>query len=587
MNPELLLTHFDRVSGAPEAIPRLRRFILDLAVRGKLVDQKSDDGSALALLAKETPPAVPGAIRKQEIEFVPKSRVPFGIPSNWIWVPLGDICSKTGSGSTPRGGKSVYQRVGVPFLRSQNVHDDGLRLDDVAYIDRQTHERMSGTAVQPGDLLLNITGGSIGRCCVIPKELGQANVSQHVAIIRVAVEEIEPYLHKLILSPYFQSFVLSEQTGAGRGGLPKNRMDRIPVALPPLAEQRRIVAKIDELIALCDQLEARERERETRRDQLVKATHHHLDNSRAPDALRKYGHFFIGYLPHLTVRPDQIEQLRLTILNLAVRGQVVPQNPNDEPTSELLKTIHTDKVRLIKDGKIKPQPPLPPIGLSQTPFRLPANWNWVRFGELITAADAGWSPKSESFPRLGDNWGVLKVSAVSWNKFLPEENKQLLPGVLPPEGAQVHAGDFLISRANTSELVAKCVVVEQEPHNLILSDKIVRLQISERCSKKFISIVNNHARHARAYYAEEASGTSLSMQNVSRAVIYQLPVPLPPLAEQHRIVAKVDELMGLCDQLEHQLTATQVRSRSLLESILYHALSNEQPKPSEQIAVQA
>jgi type I restriction enzyme S subunit len=162
---------------------------------------------------------------------------------------------------------------------------------------------------------------------------------------------------------------------------------------------------------------------------------------------------------------------------------------------------------------------------------------------------------------------------VSWGKFLPNENKQLLPGVRPSKAAQVHVGDFLISRANTSVLVAKCVVVDQEPRNLILSDKIVRLQIVETCSKRFLCMVNNHAEHARAYYAEEASGTSLSMKNVSRPVIYALAVPLPPLAEQHRIVAKVDELMALCDALEAQLTAAANTSRQLLEAVLHEALA--------------
>lgn len=207
------------------------------------------------------------------------------------------------------------------------------------------------------------------------------------------------------------------------------------------------------------------------------------------------------------------------------------------------------------------------------PFQLPRNWQWICFGELIIDSDAGWSPKSEGFPRTGDNWGVLKVSAVSWDKFLPEENKQLLPKVIPPESAKIHAGDFLISRANTSELVAKSIVVEEEPNKLILSDKTVRLKIADECNKRFLCIVNNHAKYARSYYAEQASGTSLSMQNVSRAVIYELPIPLPPVAEQHRIVAKVDELMTLCDKLENQLTITETDSRRLLEAVLHETLS--------------
>jgi type I restriction enzyme S subunit len=237
MNPTLLVTHFHRISNAPNAVPLVRRFILDLAVRGKLVDQNPHDEPASTLMDRidraKTHQLVVVGLNRQGTDFT-SNGVPHRIPQNWIWVRLGDICSKTGSGSTPRGGKSVYQQNGVPFLRSQNVYDDGLRLDDVAYISPQTHEKMSGTAVQTGDLLLNITGGSIGRCCRVPSGLGRANVSQHVAIIRVAVDGIQGYLHRLILSPYFQSFILSEQTGAGRGGLPKNRMDRIPVALPPL-----------------------------------------------------------------------------------------------------------------------------------------------------------------------------------------------------------------------------------------------------------------------------------------------------------------------------------------------------------------
>lgn len=214
MKPRLLLANFERISDAPDAVARLRRFILDLAVRGKLVDQNPDDEPASTLLGQ-----IAGRSIKQRAGAAVSGDVPFEIPPGWIWVQLGEICSKTGSGSTPRGGKSVYQRTGALFLRSQNVHDDGLRLDDVAYITPETHKKMSGTALQPDDLLLNITGGSIGRCCRVPSGLGLANVSQHVAIIRVAIEGIQSYLHQLVLSPYFQSFVVNEQTGAGRGGL--------------------------------------------------------------------------------------------------------------------------------------------------------------------------------------------------------------------------------------------------------------------------------------------------------------------------------------------------------------------------------
>jgi type I restriction enzyme S subunit len=262
---------------------------------------------------------------------------------------------------------------------------------------------------------------------------------------------------------------------------------------------------VDELMALCDRLESAQAERERRRDRLAAASMQRMNEFTDAASFREDARFHLCQLPVLTTRPEHIQQLRQTILNLAIRGQLVCQDPNDESASELLKRIRSKKAGLVKERTVKPQSALPPI---DAPFPVPPNWRWVRFGELIIGADAGWSPASEGFPRSGDNWGVLKVSAVSWDKFLPEENKQLLPEVAPPEAAQVHEGDFLISRANTSELVAKCVVVEQEPQKLILSDKIVRLQISGGCLKKFLSIVNNYSPHARSYYAEEASGTS-------------------------------------------------------------------------------
>jgi type I restriction enzyme, S subunit len=237
-----------------DQIKQLRHTILNLAVRGKLLPQDPADEPASELL-KRIAKEKAGIGVKHDVSPLGEGEIPFALPLGWSWSRIGEVCAKTGSGSTPRGGKEVYKDSGIPFLRSQNVYNDGLRLDDVAYIDQETHSRMSGTKVLPRDLLLNITGGSIGRCCRIPAEFKEANVSQHVAIIRTAVSGTEDFLHLLIRSPYFQAFVISEQTGAGRGGLPKNRMDQIVVALPPLAEQHRIVAKVGELTALCDRLE--------------------------------------------------------------------------------------------------------------------------------------------------------------------------------------------------------------------------------------------------------------------------------------------------------------------------------------------
>ncbi|WP_240610418.1 restriction endonuclease subunit S [Sphingomonas pokkalii] len=240
-------------------------------MRGKLVEQDAEDEPASELLKKIT--AAKTKLRLK-VSAIPHDtdEIPFLLPTGWHWTTVGEICSKTGSGSTPRGGKDVYKPSGVPFLRSQNVYDVGLRLNDVAFIDYETHQRMGSSKFLPRDLLLNITGGSMGRCCLVPDKFGEANVSQHVSILRLAVRGTERFMHLLVRSPYFQAFIFEEQTGAGRGGLPKNRMDNIAVALPPLAEQSRIVAKVAELMVLCDQLEAARAEREVARGTFTLST---------------------------------------------------------------------------------------------------------------------------------------------------------------------------------------------------------------------------------------------------------------------------------------------------------------------------
>jgi len=427
MNAERLLAHYHEIADAPDAIGRLRRFILDLAVRGKLVPQDPKDEPTSELLKRIAKEKARAGF-KHVVSPLGGAEIPFDLPIGWSWSRIGEVCAKTGSGSTPRGGKEVYKDSGVPFLRSQNIYNDGLRLNDVAYIDQQTHSRMSGTKVLPGDLLLNITGGSIGRCCRIPDDFKEGNVSQHVAIIRTAVSGTEDFLHRLILSPYFQAFIIDEQTGAGRGGLPKNRMDQIAVALPPLAEQQRIVAKIDELMALCDRLEAARAAREAKRDRLSAASLARL-SAPDPETFKADVRFTLDVLPALTTRPDQTKQFRQTILNLAVRGKLVPQDSNDESASELLKRIAVERAELVKKKEVRREDPLDPIQSAEMPFDVPSRWVWSRIGEAVLFTQYGTSQKSnpseEGVPVL--TMGNVQDGLVVWSneKRIPETSEDL------------------------------------------------------------------------------------------------------------------------------------------------------------------
>ena len=564
MNPDRLLAHYEKIADAPDAIPRLRRFILDLAVRGKLVPQDPNDEPASELLkriatekarlVKEGKSTTKGPLSVDEF--------PFSLPFGWLWSRVGELCTKTGSGRTPRGGKEVYRKVGVPFLRSQNVYDNGLRLDDVAYIGPDVHLRMAGTAVRTRDLLLNITGGSLGRCCRVPDEFGEANVSQHVAIIRLAVSEMAEFLHRLVLSPYFQAFIFDEQTGAGRGGLPKYKMDRIPVAVPPLPEQRRIVAKVDEFMALCDRLEAARTEREETRDQLSAGSLARLNTPDSnPAVFQKHATFALDNLIPLTTRPDQIKALRQAILNLAVRGKLAPQVPKDEPASELLKRIAAEKARLVKMGKAKTRKSKR-IDRFNTPLsELPKSWKWTTLGDLFLY-DAGIKRQPQN---LNQNLWLLELEDIE------KDSGRLLVRVFTSERqskstkSEFRVGDILYGKLRP--YLNKVLVADRPGYS---TTEIVALRPFLRLCLRYCALALRRPDFVE-YVTRLGQGTKMPRLRREDASI--APFPLPPLPEQRRIVAKVDELMDLCDRLETSLGAVDTCRHRLLESLLFESLN--------------
>jgi type I restriction enzyme, S subunit len=566
MNAHRLIEHYERIADAPDAIPRLRRFVLDLAVRGKLVPQDKNDEPASELLKRIAAEKVrigadqisrrrgsQGRDRIEEFEFA--------LPDGWALSALGLVALKITDGThkTP-----TYVATGVPFVSVKDFSAGRLDFSNTRFITEQEH-RLLYRRCDPkrGDILIGRIG-TLG-CAVLVDTDVAFSLFVSVGLIRFSHENIVPDFFRMLLnSPLVEAEFNRIKIGGGTHTNKLNLGDLQTVALPlpPLAEQHRIIAKVDELMALCDRLEAARTNREATRDRLAAASLARL-NAPDPETFCDDAHFALEALPALTTRPDQIKQLRQTIFNLAVRGKLVPQDPNDEPALELLKRIATElSTSRIRDATS-----------DVAPFELPTVWRWTRLGQLVAHSDAGWSPKTENFARKGNNWGILKVSAVSWDKFRPSENKQVLAGTKPRLQAVVNRGDFLISRANTAELIARAVIVDSEPINLMMSDKIVRLHLSRNCDPRFVCIVNNHADFAREHYIRHASGVSPSMKNVSRDVILELPFALPPLAEQHRIVAKVDELMAVCDRLEASLTAADDTRRRLLEALLAEALS--------------
>jgi len=260
--------NFDLLYDNPETVGELRKAILQLAVQGKLVRQDENDEPAAVLLEK---------IKAEKERFVKEKRIKiintlplikskeesFKLPDGWEFVRLGEIVLKLGAGSTPKGGKEIYQNKGIKFLRSQNVWNRGLFLQNVAYISSEIHQRMNGTLVKPGDILLNITGASIGRCAIVPDDFDEGNVNQHVTIVRLIDKTLRYYMHICLISPLIQDTIMDVQVGISREGLSISQLKEFLIPLPPYEEQHRIVAKVDQLMALCDELEAKLRQSQT------------------------------------------------------------------------------------------------------------------------------------------------------------------------------------------------------------------------------------------------------------------------------------------------------------------------------------
>ncbi len=232
-------------------------------------------------------------------------------------------------------------------------------------------------------------------------------------------------------------------TGTTFVAVSKSNIENLIIPAIPLFEQHRIVARIDQLMARCDELETLRKEREEKRFAIHAAAINQLLD--APDGAA--WNFIQQHFDELYTVKENVAELRKAIFQLAVMGRLVPQNPDDPPASELLKEIKAEKQRLVKAGKIKKPKPLTPIKPEEVPFELPQGWEWVRLGDVSLSNDSGWSPQCLREKRSNGQWGVLKVSAVTWGKFNPDENKALPSDKEPRPECEVKAGDFLLSRA--------------------------------------------------------------------------------------------------------------------------------------------
>lgn len=488
---------------------QLRQAVLQAAIQGKLTEQLPEDGDAKDLLAEiqaEKAKLITEKRTKKEnpLETIAKDEVPFDVSNSWSWAKLGDLCLKIGAGNTPPGGKNsdVYKTDGIKFIRSMNVYNDGLHYEGMVYISEELASRRAGSAVIAKDMLLNITGGSIGRCAIVPNDFDIGNVNQHVLIIRCVNEQCRSYIHLVICSPLIQA-AINEKAVGDKAGFSANKAKNLLIPLPPLAEQHRIVARVDELMAKIDELEKVENEL---------------------NALHKA---FPG-------------DMKAALLQAAMQGKLTEQLPK-EKTDDIEQNLHIDnKLRQIED----------------VPFDIPQNWKWIQVGNLGESAD------TDSFADgpFGSNLKrehqiathevrIIQLSNIGENGWRNENEKYTsfkhLETKIPR--CEVTPGCIVIAKMMPA---GRAIIVPELGTRITLGSDAMKFKPNSILNKRFLL----YALRSQAFLSQVyADVHGITRVRTTLKGIKEYVLPIPPLAEQQRIVERLDKLLPLCDSLEEKL----------------------------------
>ncbi len=566
MNAKRLLEMYEQISEAPNAITLLRRFVLDLAARGALLDQNAiDEPAAVSLTrieAEKEERVARGEIRRGKL-LADLEEKPFELPDAWLWVPLG----KTGHIFTGNSINAVKRTLlmktseGLPFIATKDV---GYGIDMINYENGLlVPEGEAGFKVaRANTVFICAEGGSAG------KKIGQSDRKICFGNKLIANEtwsDICPdFVRYIYLSDFFHSEFRSKMTGV-IGGISLRNFLQLPFPLPPLAEQHRIVAKLNELMGLCDRLADARKTSEESRNKFTGASLSRLTaTDTPPEDFPAHARFALDSLPALTCRPDQIDDLRQTILNLAVTGKLVEQDTADGLASELLEDLKEKKKELLLGRSFRADKPLPAVTDEETPFSLPSGWKWCRAQEVSLKISDGVHKK----PQYVDNGipfvtvkNLTEGKGISFRdtKFITEEDHLEFIKRTHPEN-----GDVLITKDGTIGVTR--VVETGRQFSIFVSVALIKM-IDKHLSPFLALCLNSELVQAQIV----PKGAAL--KHLHLVDLRNLPLPLAPLAEQRRIVAKVDALMALCDRLEAALNDADTTRTYLLEALLHEALS--------------
>lgn len=491
----------------------LKNAILQLAVQGKLVPQDPNDEPASELLKRiRTEKERHNKTGKRLETFnstVSEETAPFDIPDSWVWCYPEEICDVV-VGATPSTATHSFWNGSIPWLPSGCCQNREIYSNEATlkYITQEAYDSCSTKLMPPQTITIALTGATAGKVGLLTFE---ACGNQSVVGITPADKSLSKFIYYQLMAR--RNEIIGDCIGSAQPHISKKYITKMVFPLPPLAEQQRIVAKIEELIPLAEEYGKAE-ERLT------------VLNAEFPDKLRK------------------------SILQQAIQGKLTERDPTDEPASELLKRIRTEKERLIKEGKIKKEKLLPPIAEEEIPFEIPDTWEWIRLSQVITGTDAGKSPQCEERPCKENEYGVIKTTAIQNGFFLPNENKALPQSFHIQESQFVHQDDLLITRAGPKNRTGIMCVVDSLVENLILSDKTVRIAYMRGMINPHYIMMALNSPGMFYYVTKAMTGMAESQVNISQSKMKEFILPLPPLAEQQRIVDRVNELLAVCDELK-------------------------------------
>lgn len=518
-------------------IKKLRELIFELAVRGKLVPQDPNDEPARELLERLTE-ARDGLVKqgklKSKAPITPLSNddFPFLIPNSWAFVRVEDI-GTTQTGTTPSQAKISSSDINIPFIKPGDITDHAVSYDG-DYISAEVAYQYGRVA--PAGSLLMVCIGTIGKCGLIDRE----------CTFNQQINSLTPYLNIcdfLLLafkSESFQKNAWLSSSSTTISILNKGRWGRLIVPIPPHEEQIRIVSRVSSLMILCDQLEQQSYQSIDAHNQLVDTLLQTLVDSANADELDSNWQRLSEHFDTLFTTEYSIDALKQTILQLAVMGKLVKQDPTDEPASELLKRIAKEKEVLVKAGKIKKQKPLPPITDTEKPFEIPGGWEKCRLNDLIILISGQHLKPEEYLLNHEDGCVPYITGPAEFGDIHPTFDKFTFE-----RRAIAQAGDVLVTCKGAG--LGKLNIADCE---IAISRQLMAVR-AVLVSRKYLELVLDSL-----YQYFQSKGVGIAIPGISREDILEKEMLLPPLAEQNRIVDKCTLLMDICDGLACELISS-------------------------------